>query len=534
MMSRMQIKKYFKKTMLCLASAVTILSSMTVNASALTGTTSSIRYPEWKLAYPDTEEVDGTEGYLLVNDEPVFCIDYYETFRSGKTVTQGSFADAGISEEKAKKLSLIAYYGTKVKGRTDKDWYAITQGLLWRVIHEKDDLKYVRTNTTPDFESTKKAWNQILADVDRYYVTPSFAGTTQTVNADGSITLNDSNNVLSDMVISNDGGLDARIQNNQLVIKGSKESPDEATVTLKKDIPADETGTSIVYVADDCQSVASFKVNNTLEVKVKVKINKAGSLELTKFNDDKSAVVPDTSFRITGPDGFDRTVKTNANGKITLNNLALGSYKAVEVNASNGYLINVNEFSFEIKPGQTTALEVTNEEPKGTITVYKTNSNDDRVDGATFNVIAEETIKNKAGTKTYYKKGDIVQTLTSSGNGVYKTKLLPLGKYKIVESKAPEGYLLNAEEKVVTLKYKDQHTDIVYQSLSIENKEPVGKIELIKSIDTSKTNSLSGDAYIKGNSYQLYAKDRITNKAGTKIFYEKNQMISETGRYLLY
>ena len=79
-----RIKKYFKKTILCLASTVTIMGSMTINASALTGITSSIRYPEWKLAYPDTEQTEGTEGYLMVNNEPVFCVNYHETFRSGK------------------------------------------------------------------------------------------------------------------------------------------------------------------------------------------------------------------------------------------------------------------------------------------------------------------------------------------------------------------------------------------------------------------------------------------------------------------
>lgn len=521
-----KFKNVLKKTMIGCASMIIAVSSLITSTYALSGTTDSIVYPKWKLADPFTEETDGVEGYLLVDDEPVYCVDYHTAFHKGKKVTQGTFKDVGISEATAKRLSLIAYFGTKVPGRTGKDWYAITQGLIWRVIHNDDTLKYVRTKTTPNFASTKKAWDMILADVDRYYVLPSFTNSSQEVDSNKSIELNDTNGVLKDMVVARDGGLDVSIQGNKLIIKGNN-NIDEATIVLRKNIKASETGTSIVYTSSECQSVASFKVSDPLQVAFKVKVNRTGSLELTKFNDDKSAVVPNTTFRITGVNGFDRTLTTNQNGQIILNELPLGQYKAVETKSANGYLINVNEFDFEIKPNETTILEVTNDEPKGTITIYKTNAFGDRIGGATFDVIAGETITNKAGTKTFYQKGTVVQTLTSSSQGVCTTKELPLGKYKIVETKVPEGYLFNPTEQFVTLKYKDQNTKVVYESLTVENNEPTGKIILTKSIDASKTNGLKGDAVLDGNSYQLYAKEKITNKAGTKVFYEKDQMISE-------
>lgn len=215
----------------------------------------------------------------------------------------------------------------------------------------------------------------------------------------------------------------------------------------------------------------SFKINKPLEVKLNVKVNKFGSLELTKYNDDKSAVIPETTFRITGPHGFDKTLQTDENGKIKLEQLALGSYKAVEVNTSYGYIINVNEFDFEIKPNETTLLEVTNDEPKGKITVIKVNTNNDRVNGATFNVYANEDITNKAGTKTFYKKNELVTTVTTENNGEVSTKELPLGQYKVVETQVPENYILNTKEYFVTLKYKDQNTSIVSESTTIPNEE---------------------------------------------------------------
>lgn len=49
---------------------------------------------------------------------------------------------------------------------------------------------------------------------------------------------------------------------------------------------------------------------------------------------------------------------------------------------------------------------------------------------------------------------------------------------------------------------------------------------MTKGIDTSKTDGLTGDAYLEGNTYELKAKQRITNKAGTKTFYEKDELVS--------
>ena len=484
-----RIKKYFKKTILCLASTVTIMGSMTINASALTGITSSIRYPEWKLAYPDTEQTEGTEGYLMVNNEPVFCVNYHETFRSGKTVTQGTFADVGISEEKAKKLSLIAYYGTKVPGRTDRDWYAITQGLIWRVIHEDDSLKYVRTNTTPNFESTQAAWNQILADVDRYYVTPSFTDTTQTVDADRSITLADSNGVLNDMVITDNGGLDVSIQDNNLIINGKPDASDEVTITLKKNIPANETGTSIVYTSPDCQSVASFKVDNNLEVKLKVVVNKFGKLELTKYNDDKTSTVAETSYRITGPNGFDETHTTDKNGKIKLDRLVPGEYKAVETKSANGYLINVSEKSFEIKPNETTSIEFTNNEPTGKIELTKsidsskTNGliGDATLEGNTYELHAKERITNKAGTKTYYEKDALVSAKETNKDGKITWDNLPLGNYYIKEISSNDSLVLNTSIINVSLEYQDQTVSKVVKKADTSNRVNMQKIQVFKS-----------------------------------------------------
>ena len=168
---------------------------------------------------------------------------------------------------------------------------------------------------------------------------------------------------------------------------------------------------------------------------------------------------------------------------------------------------------------------VTNNEPTGEIEVIKTNTNGDRVSNTVFKVYADKTITNRAGSKAFYTKDQLVATLTTSANGKASVKV-PLGRYRIVESQVTNGYILNTKEHIVTLDYKNQTTSLITSSTTIENKEQKGKVVLKKSIDTTETDGKYGDAYLQDNQYALIAKEKITNAAGTIKYYEKDQIIS--------
>ena len=46
-----------------------------------------------------------------------------------------------------------------------------------------------------------------------------------------------------------------------------------------------------------------------------------------------------------------------------------------------------------------------------------------------------------------YRKDELIETLVTGKQGVITTSLLPLGKYYIVEKKAPDGYVQSTEKK---------------------------------------------------------------------------------------
>lgn len=495
-----KLKNTMKKSLLCLASTVMLVSGLTTNVFAATGTTERKVYDDWVLVDPTDNSTHGHEGYLSVDGKPVFCVDYYERFHAGVTVTAGTYKDIGISKEKADRLSLIAYYGTKVKGRENIDWYAITQGLIWRELHGKDDLEYVRTSTTPTYESIKKAWNEILADVNKYYIAPSFTSKTQTVDADKTLTLTDTNGVLKDMVVANNGGLDVSISGNTLTIKGST-SINEANIILKKNILASETGVSIYYTSKDCQSVANFKIDNVMQTTMKVKVNQFGKLELTKYNSDKSATVPNTTYHITGVNGYDKTFTTDEDGKIKLDRLELGDYKAVETKAGNGYLINVTEKSFTVKANETTKIDFSNEEPTGkieltkSIDTSKTNGlkGGASLKGNTYELYAKDKITNKAGTKTFYEKDVLVSSKKTDDNGKITWDNLPLGNYYIKEKSSNDTLVLNNSVINVSLEYEGQAVSKVLTRKTTSNRVNMRKIQVFKS---GEKDGISG--FVKG------------------------------------
>ncbi|MFQ9766265.1 MAG: SpaA isopeptide-forming pilin-related protein [Thomasclavelia ramosa] len=141
----------------------------------------------------------------------------------------------------------------------------------------------------------------------------------------------------------------------------------------------------------------------------------------------------------------------------------------------------------------------------GALELTKTNTNTDLIDGAVFNL--------KSTSYDGYSE-DITVT-----GGKLLVEYLPVGTYELKEIQAPDGYLLNETVYTVTVN-KDQTT-----TQTVVNEEPTGSIDLTKEINSDLTDGNTGDAYLQGNEYTLKAKEKITNKAGTVTYFEKDAVV---------
>ena len=98
------------------------------------------------------------------------------------------------------------------------------------------------------------------------------------------------------------------------------------------------------------------------------------------------------------------------------------------------------------------------------------------LEGAEFKVYAAEDIytadfqKDENGNRILeYASGVLVDTLVTDKDGKASIENLPLGTYRVEETKAPEGFVLNGEAQTITFAYTDQNTPIIEQTATFEN-----------------------------------------------------------------
>ncbi len=481
----------------------------------------------------------------------VFCAEHGVNSQTG-TVETGTHNTP--TDPKVKRACKVAFFGWYQKYgnycidggimaadmNSRKMDYVFTQQMVWSTLGQSN-ATFRNASIQSQYEAFKA---DINAKIDNMERKPSFCSETITVEVGQTKTLTDSNNVLGQYV-SFDKTVDGiRITHNKgentLNVTANEDCTKEAiriseNTMFDWGVIKEETHNqhSTVYFTfrDGVQNqLYSLNYNDPVTMSLSLKINLLGNLELSKLNTNGD-LVDGAIFNVTGENGFNRDV-TVTNGKIKLEKLRKGTYYIKEKSSPTGYLLNTETYTAEVKPNQTTEQAIVNTEPTAEITVTKTNTNGDKVQGAKFQIIANEDIYNVARTVKHHSKGDVVATITTNSVGVASKSNLPLGKYKIKEIEVPTGYLLNTEQKEVALRYKDQNTNVIFGSVTVENTEPTGNL-IIEKTDKETGNknrvdkkSHHGDATLKGTEYTLYAKERITNVAGTIKYFDKDEQIA--------
>ena len=154
---------------------------------------------------------------------------------------------------------------------------------------------------------------------------------------------------------------------------------------------------------------------------------------------------------------------TTKDGVATTGLLYLGSYTITEVTAPEGYLLDDTPHDITLVYGgqdvelMTESLTVENAPQMGTITITKVDSETGKpiiLSPATFEIYAAADITTPDGT-VRYTKGQLVDTIQTK-DGVATSKLLYLGDYIVIETIAPEGYILDTTPYEAVLVYAGQ------------------------------------------------------------------------------
>ena len=239
---------------------------------------------------------------------------------------------------------------------------------------------------------------------------------------------------------------------------------------------------------------------------------------------------------------------TDENGYLILpESLKCGNYRIEEVSAPDGYTQNTQYV--EIKVDKNTAYQMDsvsgdaiitvtyeNHPVKGKLVIHKSGETlksfkkdfvyeETSLEGAEFEIYAAEDIftpdhqvDEQGNRHVIYAKDTLVKTVTTNKNGEAVIKDLPLGKYRVKETKAPAGFVLNPDNQEVSFIYKDQNTPEIEEKLEFSNERQ--KVEL----SVEKQDAETGKA-LKGATFGLYNKEAISS--GDKVVVKADTLLQE-------
>ena len=218
-----------------------------------------------------------------------------------------------------------------------------------------------------------------------------------------------------------------------------------------------------IYLADSGeQSVVTVRFDNAPD----------GILLIRKVcSVNPSVTLANAEFKITYADGTligdaNGIFRTDEHGEIRVPGLKPGkSVIVTETKAPDGYLIDTQSQTVQIKEGRTVSLTFKNQ-PKGKLIIQKRDSTTGQpLPGAEFRVTTaagcEVGLDGVIGTSTLTQNG----IFTTDGQGEIKITNLAPGAYVLTEIKAPTGYVMDrASTNVVIGKNGDTQTVIVKNS----------------------------------------------------------------------
>ncbi len=522
-------KKFTRITALLLVVAVIFGTMFTLPVSAASGDKVTITFD---FCYDSTgniikfQQTTVSDGYtvgtpseelckIFADGKEAYCIEPGHTLYSGNTLTESAstvWKNLGSAKQKAINLALLygkPGSGKNLSGTEDQKWVA-TQLIVWEFVsgcrNTADGYKCTNTKFIDGIcagganPGVKSVYNAISKSLANYSTVPSFASaiaskaeTYEMKYTDGkyTLTLTDSNSILSDFSFKTTSGVSASVSGNKLTLTSSFHVNDAVTFNSAKSMPSVENTTLIPYGDATLQDVITGVENDADPIRAYFKVKtSSGNLKLVKTSEDGN--VANIEFTVKG-DGYSKTVKTNSKGEFELTDLFPGSYTVTEITDSK-YEPQKSQ-TVKVESGKTATVTFKNVLKKWNLTVTKT-------DAETKSAQGDATLA--GAVYGIYNNGKLVDKYTTDKNGSFTTSYYVCGdNWTLKEIEPSEGYLLDETEYHIGAEAKKYTLENNSVSIGVTEDILKGKISIIKHTDDGSTKIETPEV---GAEFQVYLK----------------------------
>ena len=452
---------------------------------------------------------------IFADGKEAYCIEPGHTLYSGNTLTEdGSTVWKNLGSAKQKAINLALLYGKPGSGKSlsgteDQKWVA-TQLIVWEFVSgcRSTSEGYKCTNTKfidgicagGANPGVKSVYNAISKSLANYSTVPSFASAIaskaepyEMKYSDGkyTLTLTDSNSILSDFDFKTTSGISVSKSGNKLTLTSTLPVNDAVTFNSAKSMP--DVGKTVLVPYGDAtlQDVISGVENDADPIRAYFKVKtSSGNLKLIKTSEDGN--VANIEFTVKG-DGYSKTVKTNSKGEFELTDLFPGSYTVTEITDSK-YETQKSQ-TVKVESGKTATVTFKNVLKKWNLTVTKT-------DAETKSAQGDATLA--GAVYGIYNNGKLVDKYTTDKNGSFKTSYYVCGdNWTLKEIEPSEGYLLDETEYHIGAEAKKYTLENNSVSIGVTEDILKGKIAIIKHTDDGSTKIETPE---KGAEFQVYLK----------------------------
>ena len=377
-----------------------------------------------------------------------YCIDPFVFFQDG-SIYEETITPSNLTASQKEQISLIAYFGYGYKNHTDTKWYAITQFMIWKAADPTGNFYFTDGLNGPRITAYTNEMNEINNLINNYKKQTSLNNKTYTLLEGESLSVTDTNNVLSNYKSSNPN----------FIISGNKLTSSSLTEGVYQiDLIREENyhnAPLLFYQSANSQALMQTGNLSNKQEHLQVEVIKT-EIEITKIDKDTQSITPSGEGVLIGAeyglyneqDELIQTIVINEDSTGKVENIPFGKYYLKETKAPTGYQLSNEKHEIEItKENSKLKLTLENEIIKKKIIIYKTYDENERIPEANISFTIYDNKNNK------------VATITTDENGKAEITL-PYGEYKIVQENTTEGYhkvedilltVEDTEEEIITL-----------------------------------------------------------------------------------